>query len=417
MCADRFPRPDFGGGYEFPATQFSPPAAPWLEIADVAAFAAAMLFAAWLVLKKRSRRNVALLSIFSIAYFGFIREGCFCPVGAIQNVAVALADGDVALPLTVVAFFVMPLFMAVIFGRVFCGGVCPLGAIQDAVLMKRLRLPEWLQYALGIIPYAYFGVATLCAVLSSNYLICRYDPFVAFFRFSGSPGMLAFGGGLLALSTFVGRPYCRFLCPYSVLLALCSKWSWRHATITPDECISCGLCEDSCPFGAIRAPAPSGVVKPKGSRAGLLLILALPLIGAVTGVFAGPSLAEMDRTVKLAGMIARQDAAGETDATLETQAFRLSGGKREEVFARADAVVGNYRLGAAILGAFLGLVIVGKTLTRNAFDVKETYAIDKGQCVSCARCFASCPRERLRLRELGKDAGSSSYDSDNGRSA
>ena len=56
---------------------------------------------------------------------------------------------------------------------------------------------------------------------------------------------------VLVLSTFVGRPYCRFLCPYGALLGLLSRVSWKHATITPDECINCKLCEDACPFGAI----------------------------------------------------------------------------------------------------------------------------------------------------------------------
>ena len=28
------------------------------------------------------------------------------------------------------------------------------------------------------------------------------------------------------------------------------------------------------------------------------------------------------------------------------------------------------------------------------------YFIDQDDCVSCARCFLACPRERLRLKEL-----------------
>jgi NosR/NirI family nitrous oxide reductase transcriptional regulator len=82
---------------------------------------------------------------------------------------------------------------------------------------------------------------------------------VAFFRLGGSFGMLIAGGVLLLVSTFVGRPYCRFACPYRPLLGLCSRVAWRHATITPDDCVSCSLCEAECPFGAIRQPSPAGI--------------------------------------------------------------------------------------------------------------------------------------------------------------
>ena len=32
------------------------------------------------------------------------------------------------------------------------------------------------------------------------------------------------------------------------------------------------------------------------------------------------------------------------------------------------------------------------------------YYIDQDYCVSCARCFLACPRERLRLKELAGGA-------------
>ena len=57
---------------------------------------------------------------------------------------------------------------------------------------------------------------------------------------------------MLGLSTFIGRPYCRYLCPYGGLLSLLSRMSWRGVSVTPDKELDCGLCDEACPYGAIK---------------------------------------------------------------------------------------------------------------------------------------------------------------------
>jgi polyferredoxin len=259
----RFPPPEFETGHRLPQTSYPSARAAWLGWADVAALTVALGLAAWFALRRRSRRALAALSVVSLAYFGFYRAGCVCPIGAIQNVAEALADGRYALPATVALFFILPLAAALLFGRVFCGGVCPLGAAQDVVLVRAARLPAWLEGALGVAPFLYLGLAVLYAATGSDYLICRYDPFVAFFRLSGPAPMLLFGGAVLLVSMFIGRPYCRFACPYGALLGIAARWAWRRATITPDTCIDCSLCREACPFGSIRVPSPAGLEEGK----------------------------------------------------------------------------------------------------------------------------------------------------------
>jgi polyferredoxin len=92
----------------------------------------------------------------------------------------------------------------------------------------------------------------LFAATGTSFLICRFDPFVSFFRLSGSLTMFIAGAAFLIVGTVVGRPYCRFLCPYGALLNLFSRFSRRNVTVTPDECVVCGLCKNACPFDAIR---------------------------------------------------------------------------------------------------------------------------------------------------------------------
>ena len=243
-----------GGGYVTPDVQKPHPRQYWLQLLDVFVLAAAMGLGVWIVVRRRSRPLALALSVGSLAYFGFYREGCICPIGSIQNVAVALTDPGYSIPIVVTAVFFLPLLAAVFFGRVFCGGVCPLGAIQELVVLKPVQVPRRLDQTLGLLKYVYLATAILLAVqpaIARDFVICRFDPFVGFFRREGFAHMMAIGSGFLVLGMFVGRPYCRYLCPYGGLLAWCSRLASRGVSITPNRELDCGLCANVCPYGAI----------------------------------------------------------------------------------------------------------------------------------------------------------------------
>ena len=254
---------DIGEGYVTPPVQKPLPRALALEVLDVVLLAAALGLGVWIVIGRRSRGWLVVLTIACLAYFGFYREGCVCPIGAIQNVAVALTDPNYAIPYVVIAVFFLPLIIALFYGRVFCGGVCPLGAIQELVLLRPIQTPRRLDKVLGLFKYVYLGLAIWYAVqplVDRDFVICRFDPFVGFFRRSGFASMLITGGVILLIGTFIGRPYCRYICPYGGLLSWCSRLAGRGVTITPDRELDCGLCAESCPYGAIenlRAVRPS----------------------------------------------------------------------------------------------------------------------------------------------------------------
>ncbi len=260
----------------------------WSAYADLVYFLLALSLASYFAVKGRSRRGLFLVAAVSLAWLGFWRKGCVCPIGGIQNVTQAVFDPSYAVPWTVVVIFVLPIAFTLFFGRTFCASVCPLGAIQEMVAVRPVQVPRWVDHSLGLLAYVYLGAAVLFAATGSAWIICRYDPFVGLFRLSSSAGMLTFSAGFLLAGLLVGRPYCRWLCPYGAILALVSRVSRRHLTVTPNQCIRCRLCEDACPYGAIARPtiAPSSAAIALGRRrlaVSFGLLPAVVLIGASLG--------------------------------------------------------------------------------------------------------------------------------------
>ena len=501
----RYEPPELGPSYVEPQTATPPPEGAWGEYVAVAALVVAIALASYLALRRRSRAWIVALAIGCLVYFGFIRKGCVCPIGAIQNVAQGIFDTESAIrpdhaaiaargleadavaaafereyarfvgaqlhrgvggfrirlrlnganrrlleevgsvrvegfgpdgrkvslalrelwrvaptftvPWTVLAFFLLPLAATLLFGRAFCASVCPLGVIQDVVVVRPLSLPQWSDQALRLFAYVYLAGAVLLAATGSAYIICRYDPFVSFFRLGGSAGMFALGACFLLIGMFVARPYCRFLCPYGAILRVLSRFSRWRVTITPDECIRCRLCEDACPFGAIRKPTeelPPGRRR-RGKPALALLILALPVLialGAWLGHGLRSALAGIDPTVRLADAV-RSARAGETQQPVEEDqgrsdaakyqadmvaAFEQSQRGVEELYEEESIIRGRFAFGAVAFGAFIGLIVGGKLIQLSVRRRRTDYEADRATCLACGRCFRYCPREQARRK-------------------
>ncbi len=395
MTEFRFPMPEFATGYEHPPVHTPAPSNAMVGW-DVAVLLTALSLAAYLVLKRRKRREIFLLTLFSLIYFGFAREGCVCAVGSVQNVMAAICDPTYGVPLTVLAFFAAPLLFALLFGRVFCAAVCPLGAIQEAVAIKPVKVPPAVEKVLSVFPFIYLGLAMLSVGMGAGFLICQYDPFVGFFRLGASFNMVIFGGLMLLLGIFVARPYCRFLCPYGVLLNWCSKLSRRHAVITPSDCIQCNLCVDSCPYNAINEPTANEAPEARTRGAWRLgaLILLLPLLMAL-GVGVGRLLKEplsrLHPTVCLAERVAGEELGRYTDTNIESEAFRASDQPMAELYAEAVELKAGFGRGGRWFGAFIGLVIGCKLIAVSILRKRDGYEPDRGTCYSCGRCFKFCP--------------------------
>lgn len=403
-AVERFPPPEFETDYVMPQATTPAPRAELLQTLDVIVLFAALGVASWLVLKKRSRRAVFALMLFGLVYFGFWRKGCVCSIGAIGNISLSMFNPDYAVPWIVAAFFFLPLLFTLFFGRTFCAAVCPLGAIQDAVLLRPMKVPAWLETALRLCAWLYLSLAVLFAATASAFIICRFDPFIAFFRFSANPAMWVISIAVLVIAVVVGRPYCRFLCPYGVLLRQVARVSKYFVRITPDECIHCRLCEEACPFGAIEKPTVEWPQKEyvRGKQRLLLLIACVPVfmaIGGFVGYKVAPKLAAAHPTVALAQRIKLEQAGVYPDRIDASKAFYASGQTLEQLYAENDQKQKRFAVGSAILGGWMGLVAVVSLLQHSIFWKRADYQAHRAGCLACGRCYTYCPRHRKWLKE------------------
>ncbi|BBI51382.1 regulatory protein NosR [Vreelandella olivaria] len=164
--------------------------------------------------------------------------------------------------------FILWSFVAVsllLWGRgVFCGWLCPFGALQDLVNqfarklnVKQIEVPFGLHERLWAIKYiillALFAVSLHSLGTAERY--AEVEPFktAITLRFQRDWAFVVYALGLVAISAFNHKFYCRYLCPLGAGLAIPSRlrlfdWLKRHrgSCGTP-----CQICANECEVAAI----------------------------------------------------------------------------------------------------------------------------------------------------------------------
>lgn len=150
----------------------------------------------------------------------------------------------------------------VVGGRFFCGWLCPLGAVQDFTgwLGRRFGIPagkyHGAEYAwLAFVKYAILLIVMLASILGYGAALAVLSPWRALLDLPGIVSdwrVMKWGYLILAIilasSAFLGRAFCRYMCPLGAAQALVSSMSllpMKHG----EGCTHCNACLRNCPAG------------------------------------------------------------------------------------------------------------------------------------------------------------------------
>ena len=351
----------------------------------------ALVFTAWALLYKRSRKLVFFIMVLSLFVLGFGHQGCTCSVGSSQNLlALLLGIEGAKIGLITLLLFILPIIASFFWGRVFCGGVCPLGAMQDIINVVQIKIPKWIVTPLRTVPLMILGAVAFAIIRGDGFLLCKYDFIVPLFRFNATGILLILTIVGVAVSMVFSRPFCQFACPYGELLGVTSLLSKKKVEITPTTCISCSLCSDVCVVNAIKRPASLAYQESKRANRWWLILFGVTmplwifLFSKVGSRIAIPS--------KLSGRIVRTQTQldkfnGKPLLELTKKEHRLVI-RQEKYRKEAQPYVQKGKKVGAIFGVIWGVMLLVLTRQRK----NEFYETDKTECVSCGRCYNHCPK-------------------------
>ncbi len=242
---------------------------------EIGLLVAALLLLAVLLLRQRtvtsSARRLNRVRIpfllFTVGGIGWWFQGQLSIVN-ITSAVEALASGNdlrflLTDPMTVILWLAVFVTLLVWGRGTFCGWLCPFGALQElvsrlmrAVGVRHRRLRQAWDRRLKWIKYGVLAVivGSIWAAPSATELLVEVEPFktaISLYFVRDWP-YLAWALGCIALSVFVYRGYCRYICPLGAALAALNplrRWGWiprRDACGQP-----CQTCRSRCDYQSI----------------------------------------------------------------------------------------------------------------------------------------------------------------------
>lgn len=222
--------------------------------------------------EKRRITQVAALIISNLGFIRVLKIGGICPFLYCHGCPFAL----LACPIGVLQHFVVlrqvSLFMlgslgiyGTLMGRAFCGWACPFGALHDLLSYLRgenkVMAPRY-----WFTKYIVLSTVVVLAWITVDTFFCKVCPsgslFAAIPFYVLNPTFQGFGAffyihiltlaASLALAYFVGRFWCRYICPLAAIHGIFNKVSLLNIHLHKEKCNECKVCLKTCEMGIKR---------------------------------------------------------------------------------------------------------------------------------------------------------------------
>lgn len=187
-----------------------------------------------------------------------------CPIGSLQAV--------IGSPKYQISYYIIGIliFVGILLGRVVCGFLCPFGWFQELlhkIPTKKIGTRRF--YPLTYLKYGVLIVFVFVLPMTIVNEVGLADPF--FCKYICPAGILQ-GGiplsvvnpsiraslgdlftwkscvllGVVVLSIFFYRPFCKWICPLGAFYALFNRISIYRLSIDQQRCTACGACSKVC---------------------------------------------------------------------------------------------------------------------------------------------------------------------------